>query len=179
MKPSLALSAPRSSLRRTLELVAALAVAGCCHPAAEQPPPPIKFTPVPTAVAKDGFVKVRDGLKGEDVPGEKSPIGQALVKTLSDRRQQTVYSELQDEFVKNLRCKDDGCYAELTAESPEKTVRINQFVTDQATPLSQWSGWRFVSGLYEGPATDQKQPSTDRSRRMAVVVLKGHAWGRQ
>jgi hypothetical protein len=160
-----------------LQFALALAVAGCCHPAAEPPPPLIKFAPVPSAVAKEGFVKVRDELKGEEVPANKSPIGQPLVATLNERRKQNAYSDLEAEFIGKLRCKELGCYAELTADSPEKVVRINQFVTDSATPLNQWSGWRFVSGLYEGQAADQKQAGPDQQRRMAVVVLKGHAWG--
>jgi hypothetical protein len=190
MKPDLVWSTPRPRLRRALEFTLALGVAGCCHPATEAPPPPIKFELVPTADAKKGLAEVVERLEGKDILGKDSAMGRDLSATLGSQpyrrenkqsaptNKEDRFADLAGEFVQNLHCKDDGCYAELTAGSGEKAVRINQFVTDFATPLKRWSGWRFVSGMYEGSAIDQKM-SADRQRRMAVVVLKGHAWGAQ
>jgi hypothetical protein len=192
MKPSLVWSTPRPRLRRTLEFALTMVVAGCCHPAAEPAPPPIKYELAPSTAAKEALVKnVLDKLEGKAIPGKASMMGQLLSKTLTERPPQDRgadkqnpswekadrFSDLVTEFNQNLVCKDDGCYSELTAGSGEKAVRINQFVTDFTTPLKRWSGWRFVSGMYEGSAIDAK--ANDQQRRMAVVVLKGRPWGRQ
>jgi hypothetical protein len=148
-------------------LAPVLAVSACCHTASEPTAPVEKFVPTPTAEARTGFEKVVADLKGEDLPGAKSPIGQSLVQTLRGGKIQNLFPELEEEFINNLHCKQLGCYAELIADSPAKAVKINEFVTDPRTPLGLWKSWRFVSGMYQGSA----QGGTDQQRRIAVVVL--------
>jgi hypothetical protein len=155
------------------ELILALAVSGCCHNPTESPPPAVPFVPVPTEAARAGFEQVKKDLQGDEVDGDKSPIGQPLSMTLRDQGTQHPFAEQQAEFIQKLRCRKRGCYAELIVDKPEKAVRINQFVTDSRTPLNRWSGWRFVSGLYDVPAAGQTTGYSARQRRMAVVVLAG------
>jgi hypothetical protein len=152
-----------------MSLAPVLVASGCCH-TANEPPPPEKFVPIPTAAARTGFENMRASLQGEEVDGEKSPLGQALVKKLNELKAPNAFADLEAEFIKNLRCKKLGCYAELTAEKPEKALRINEFVTSAGSPLGQWASWRFVSGMYEAGAADQAR-GADQQRRVAVAIL--------
>jgi hypothetical protein len=175
MKPSLNWSAPRPRLRRALELMLALAVTGCCHSKSEPQPPAEKFVPTPSGAARTGASKLLERLKGPDVKGPQHPIGKAMLATLDERRVPSVFSKLEGEFISNLECRELGCYAELTVENAEKALQINEFVTNAGSPLGQWTGWRFVSGLYEGSARTDKP---DQQRRMTVVVLNGKPFAR-
>jgi hypothetical protein len=181
MEPSRLWTAPRPRLRRAMKsmlvLAPLLAVAGCCHTPAE--PPPEKFVKIPTARARAGFEKVRKNLGGDqDVDPAASEMGKAMIAALKARPgDQKAYPGLVDEFVSRLRCRQKGCYAELKAATAERAVQISEFVTSTASPLSAWSGWRYVSGLYVEDAKGAAAVNySDDQRRMAVVVLNGKAW---
>jgi len=178
MKPSLVWRAPRP-LRRALGVMLAAApllmVSACCHTPAE--PPPEKFVKVPTAKARAGFERVRTNLKGEDVEASKSKIGVPLIAALRAKPvEQPAWKGLMEEFIKGLRCRDRGCYAELPAADAQRVLQIGDFVTNTGSPLSGWTGWRYVSGLYVADAMREKGEG-DQLRRMAVVVLAGQARG--
>jgi hypothetical protein len=176
MKPSLMWSAPRPGLRRTMQLMLAVAAAGCCHTPTE--PPAEKIVKVPSEKALGSFVKVRDGLGDKEVPRTESEIGKGVEGAMNAYPDpKHAFADLQTEFTKNMVCREKGCYAELVAATPEQVVRIETFATSPKSPMAMWSGWRFVSGLYESKA-DSKQRAgySDGQRRMAVVVLEGHRW---
>jgi hypothetical protein len=170
MKPRMIWSTPRHGLRRALELALALAVSSCCHnPAEQQQQQQVqKFVPEPTAAAKEAFEKIRAGLGGEEMKGSEGTIGPLMAKAISESAPHP-FADLQGEFVRNLRCRKLGCYAELVADKPERAARINEFVTDARSPLAHWHSWRFVSGLYL--ADGNQAGGTDQLRRVAVVVL--------
>ena len=172
MKPSLVWSPP---------LVAALvlAAAGCVHTPAE--PPPEKFVKMPTARARASFEKVRKSLGGEqDVDPGASEMGKALVAALKGSpADQKAYPGLVEELIAGLRCREKGCYAELKAPTAERALQIGEFVTNTGSPLSVWSGWRYVSGLYVAEAKGAAAANySDDQRRMAVVILNGKVWSR-
>jgi hypothetical protein len=122
---------------------------------------------------------VRTSLGGDqDTEASASEIGKPLVAALRARPgDQKAYPGLLDEFIVGLKCRQKGCYAELKAPTAERALQIGEFVTNTTSPLSAWSGWRYVSGLY---VVDSKGAAavnmSDDQRRMAVVVLNGKAW---
>jgi hypothetical protein len=113
--------------------------------------------------------------------GNTSEIGKAMIAAIKPRPgDEKAYPGLVDEFVSGLRCRQKGCYAELKAATAERALQVSEFVTSTSSPLSQWSGWRYVSGLY---VQDTKGAAavnySDDQRRIAVVVLNGKPWGNQ
>jgi hypothetical protein len=162
MKPSLVWRAPRHSLRRGLKVAMALAplvaVSACCG---QTTAPREVFDKSPSPLAEKALVDVLDKLSGSGAP-DGPPLEERLRTRLA--KTEGPISPTVQKFLADMKCRPLGCYTTLPASSRQEVQQIEDLVTNPNTPLRQWGGWRYLSGLYE-------QRTSNGVQRVQTVVL--------
>jgi hypothetical protein len=75
------------------------------------------------------------------------------------------------DVIKRAKFRERGWHASFNAGSEESLGYIADFVSGANSPIHDWQGWRYRSGLvYDG--VDQKNP-----RKVTVVVLDAPTQG--
>jgi hypothetical protein len=148
-------------------LVPLFAVTGCCHQPAAQEPATEYVEKKPSANAKAALDRVLVTLGGDEGQDPKR-IGARLREALAagSANSPRFKPDTVNAFVSGMKCRPLGCYTTFPAATREQHAAVNELVTSPESPLRHWTGWRYLSGLYED---GQKQ------RLLTVVLLDGTA----
>jgi hypothetical protein len=140
-----------------LALAPLLAVAACCTP---KPPQREYFEKRPSVANGKALNEVIARLEkeGGDAAGLEKRLRERLAKS-------TVEKPDLKPFLMGLKCRPLGCYATLSASSRERVEQIEDFATNPDTPLRDWGGWRYLSGMYE------EKTETGMQRVQTLVLL--------